>query len=93
MKEILHLREAPSTPLWCHCGRRYTRNKVEARNPVLWKAGTQEGQGSQWCNRLPTRPPEEIRGGRGSGWYAFFASYLTHPPHYNAPIRKKRKEG
>jgi hypothetical protein len=36
--------------------------------------------------------PKEISGGRGCGWYAFFASYLTHPPHYNAPIRKKRKD-
>jgi hypothetical protein len=32
------------------------RHKVEAKNPALWKTGTQKGRGSQWCNWLPTTP-------------------------------------
>jgi hypothetical protein len=54
--KILQLSDAPSTPLWCHGGRRYIKHKVEALNPALWKLGTQEGLGSQWCNRLPSIP-------------------------------------
>ena len=56
LPQILHLSDAPSTPLWCHGGRRYISHKVEASNPALRKTGTQQGQGSQWCDRLPAIP-------------------------------------
>ncbi len=36
---------------------RYVSHKVEALNPALRKTGTQQGLGSQWCNRLPAMPP------------------------------------
>jgi hypothetical protein len=75
-KKILQLSDVPSTPLWCHGGRRYIRYKVEALNPALWKTGTQEGSGSQWCDRLPSIPQD--RGGKDSDRCAFFASYLTN---------------
>src|SRR5687768_425837 len=77
--KILQLSDAPSTPLWCHGGRRYIKHKVEALNPALWKLGTQEGLGSQWCNRLPSIP-QEVGGERGCGRYVLYASYLTDPP-------------
>src|SRR5215208_6936465 len=55
------------------------RHKVEALNPDLWKLGTQQGLGSQWCNRLPSIP-QEVGGERGCGRYVLSASYLTDPP-------------
>src|SRR5687767_11797079 len=64
--KILQLRDAPSLPLWCHGGRRSFKHKVEALNPALRKLGTQEGLGSQWCNRLPFIP-QEVGGERGCG--------------------------
>jgi hypothetical protein len=59
---------------------RNIRHKVEAANPALWKLGTQEGLGSQWCNRLPYIPKR--RGGRKGLWsgYVFSSSYLTDSP-------------
>ena len=55
--------DAPNTPLCCHSGRRNIGHKVEALNPALWKTGTQQGQGSQWCDRLPPLfPPERAQG-------------------------------
>src|SRR5918998_5353878 len=57
---------------------RHTSCKVEAKNPALWKTGTQKGSGSQWCNRLPC--PLEMRGGRSCERYAFCTSHLIHPP-------------
>jgi hypothetical protein len=41
-------------------GLRKTRHKVEAENPALWKLGTREGLGSQWCNRLPRLFPKKL---------------------------------
>jgi hypothetical protein len=43
---------------------RKIRHKVEALNPALWKLGTREGLGSQWCNRLPRLFPIK-RGEKG----------------------------
>jgi hypothetical protein len=50
--------DAPKVPLWLHGVKRYISHKVEAKNQVLWKLGTREGLGSQWCNRLPSIPQE-----------------------------------
>jgi hypothetical protein len=47
------LSDAQYHPFWLHGGRRYIGHEVEASTPVLWKLGTKEGLGSQWCNRLP----------------------------------------
>jgi hypothetical protein len=55
------------------------KHKVEALNSALRKLGTQEGLGSQWCNRLPSIA-REVGGERGCGRYVFSASYLAHPP-------------
>src|SRR5919106_1888631 len=61
-------------------GRRNIRHKVEALNPALRKLGTQEGLGSQWCNRLPSIL-QDVGGERGCGrGYVFCAAYLTDPP-------------
>ena len=48
-------------------GRRYIGHKVEAKNPALWKTGTQEGLGSQWCNRLPLERHENHASGVVAG--------------------------
>src|SRR5215217_5989698 len=38
--------------------------------------GTQQGLGSQWCNRLPAMPPRH-RGERGYAW-SVYAFWLLH---------------
>jgi hypothetical protein len=43
------------------------RHKVEALNSALRKLGTQEGLGSQWCNRLPSIPQKKM-GEKGVVW-------------------------
>src|SRR5215210_5690087 len=71
--------EAPCKPLCCHGERRYISYKVEAKNPALWKTGTREGLGSQWCDRVPSIP-RVTRGGRSCGRRAYSASYMMRPP-------------
>ena len=63
------------------------------QEPGPMEGGHPGGPGEPVVQPATDYAPKEVRGGRGCGWYAFFASYLTHPTHYNAPIRKKRKEG
>jgi len=53
LQEILQLSDAQYHPLWLDGGPKYIGHEVEASTPVLGKLGTNEGPGSQWCNRLP----------------------------------------
>jgi hypothetical protein len=58
-------------------GKRYISHKVEAKNQGLWKLGTREGLGSQWCNRLPSISPRRWEWKGLCGRYVLSGSYLT----------------
>ena len=63
------------------------KHKVEAKNPALWKTGTQQGRGSQWCDPLPSISPTD-EGGKGlCGRYGLSDTYLTYASEDQAETR------
>src|SRR5215211_5105765 len=53
--KIVHLGDVPTTPLWCYGQAKLHQAQGRGLEPRPMEAlGTQEGLGSQWCNRLPS---------------------------------------
>jgi hypothetical protein len=73
-------------------GLRKIRHKVEALNPALWKLGTQEGLGSQWCNRLPRLFPKK-RGEKGVVVGTCVFRLLPDTPNFEPTLTYEQEDG
>ncbi len=67
------------------------RHKVEALNSALRKLGTQEGLGSQWCNRLPSIPQEDGEKGVVVGICVF--RLLPNTPTFEPALTYEQEDG
>ena len=67
------------------------KHKVEALIPALWKTGTREGLGSQWCNRLPSIPQEDGEKGVVVGACVF--RLLADTSTLEAALTYEREDG
>src|SRR5215216_3373848 len=70
-------------------------NKVEALNSALRKLGTQEGLGSQWCNRLPSIAQEVggERWGRKGLWSVCVFCLLPDAPTFEPALTYEQEDG
>jgi hypothetical protein len=58
-------------------------------SPALWNAGTREGLGSQWCDRLPYIPQD--KGRKGLVW-ALCISRLLPEAHVSYDLGLTKSE-